>query len=133
MANGKFYVRIVGIVFDPSQKKVLIGKRKTEDFWTFIDGELEGEKELNQSLKQLTKDKIGFEVSNLGTVFANNKKTEEGEDELSIYFLCEVKSGEESLAEHIEEIKWVKADEIEALTKRTLPSRLREYLESITG
>jgi len=28
MGNGKFYVRIVGIIFNPKERKILIGKNK---------------------------------------------------------------------------------------------------------
>ncbi len=132
MNRIKFYVKIIGIVFDPNTRKILVGKRKNEDFWTFIDGELETEKELNNNLKKLTKEKTGFEVSNLGTIFADTSKN--GDDNgLSLYFLCEVKGGKENLAPHIEEIKWVKANEIESLTNSKLPSRLKEYLMNICG
>ncbi len=129
MANGKFYVRIIGIVFDPDQRKVLIGKNKGDKHYSFIDGELSYDKELNESLKKIIKEKTGYYISNLGSIFAGIKKKEE----LSIYFLCEIKDGKEDLGKGVKEIKWVKANEIENLINEKLPGKLMEYINSIAG
>ncbi|MBI2003855.1 hypothetical protein HYS72_00115 [Candidatus Pacearchaeota archaeon] len=129
MGNGKFHVRIIGIVFDPNQKKILIGKNKKDKNYSFVDGKLGYNEELNESLKKIIKDKTGYYTSNLGSIFAGIKKKEE----LAIYFLCEIKEGKEDLGKGVKEIKWAKANEIENLINEKIPGKLKEYLVNITG
>ena len=57
MKGEKFYVKIIGIVFDPNQKKILIGKNKKDKNYSFVDGELSYGKDLNESLKKIIKNK----------------------------------------------------------------------------
>ncbi len=129
MKGEKFYVKIIGIVFDPNQRKILIGKNKGDKNYSFVDGKLNYNRELNESLKKIIKDKTGYYTSNLGSIFAGVKKKEE----LAIYFLCEIKEGKEDLGKGVKEIKWVKANEIENLINEKLPEKLKEYIESIAG
>ncbi|MDP2672507.1 MAG: NUDIX domain-containing protein [Nanoarchaeota archaeon] len=127
MGNGKFYVRIVGIIFDPKERKILIGKNKGDKKYSFVDGELHYDEELNLGIKRVTKEKTGYIISNLGTIFSGIKKKEE----LAIYFLCEIKDGKAKPGKNVKEIKWVKAKEIENLINEKLPNRLKEYLVNI--
>lgn len=129
MKGGKFYVKIIGIVFDPNQRKILIGKNKGDKNYSLVDGKLSYNQELNESLKKIIKDKTGYYTSNLGSIFAGIQKKEE----LAIYFLCEIKEGKEDLGKGVKEIKWVKANEIEHLINEKLPGKLMEYIKSITG
>src|SRR3989344_7818309 len=124
MGNGKFYVRIVGIIFNPKERKILIGKNNGDKNYSFVDGELCYDEELNWGIKRVTKEKTGYEISNLGTIFAGLKNKEE----LAIYFLCEIKNGEAKPGKNVKEIKWVKANEIENLINEKLPGKLKEYL-----
>ena len=126
MPNGKFYVKIIGIIFNPSERKILLGKNKGDGYFSFVDGELRYDEELNQGVKRVTQEKTGYIVSNLGSVFAGINP--EKEDELAMYFLCEVKDGKETPGENVEEIKWVKAHEIEDLINEKLPKKLIEYV-----
>lgn len=129
MKSEKFNVKIVGIVFDPHRKKILIGKNKGDKNYSFVDGKLNHGQELNESLKRIIKEKTGYYTSNLGSIFAGIKKKEE----LAIYFLCEIKEGKEDLGKGVKEIAWVKANEIEKLINEKLPEKLKEYLVNITG
>ena len=129
MKGEKFYVKIIGIVFDPNQKKILIGKNKKDKNYSFVDGELSYGKDLNESLKKIIKEKTGYYISNLGSIFAGVKK----KGELAIYFLCEIKEGIEELGKGVKEIKWAKANEIENLINEKLPGKLLEYVKNITG
>ncbi len=129
MSNEKFYVKIIGIVFDPNQRKILVGKNNGDKHYSFIDGELSYNEELNECLKKITKEKTGYDIINLGSVFAGIKKKEE----LSIYFLCEIKNGNVKPGKKVKEIKWVKAKEIENLINEKLPEKLWEYVKSIAG
>ncbi len=127
MANGKFYVKVIGIIFNPKERKILIGKNNGDKNYSFIDGELKYDEELNLGLKRVTKEKTGYDISNLGSIFAGLKEKEE----LAIYFLCEIKNGEVKPGKDVKEIKWVKANEIENLINEKLPKKLKEYLNSI--
>ena len=129
MGNGKFYVKIVGIIFNPKERKILIGRNKKDKNYSFVDGELKYDEELNSGLKRVTKEKTGYDVSNLGSIFAGLRKKEE----LAIYFLCEIKNGKEIRGQEVKEIKWVKANEVENLIKEKLPRKLKEYIDSIAG
>ena len=127
MESGKFYVRVIGIIFNPKERKILIGKNNGDKNYSFVDGELKYDEELNLGLKRVIKEKTGYEISNLGSIFAGLRKKEE----LAIYFLCEIKNGKETCGSKVEEIKWVKANEIENLINEKLPGKLKEYLNSI--
>lgn len=129
MKSEKFYVKVIGVVFDPHRKKILIGKNKGDKYYSFVDGKLNHDKELNESLKKIIKEKTGYYISNLGSIFAGIKKKEE----LAIYFLCEIKEGKEDLGRGVKEIKWVKADEIEDFINEKLPGKLMEYIKNIAG
>ena|SRR3989344_7866019 len=131
MERSKFYVHIIGIVFDPAKKKILIGKNKGDKNFSFIDGELRENEEINEGIKRVTKGKTGYSVSNLGAVFTGKKVGKD--DTLSIYFLCEVIDGKEVLGKKVDQIIWVKANGVEKLINEKLPSRLKEYLKNITG
>lgn len=131
MQREKFYVKIVGIVFDPLKRRILIGKNKGDPEFSFVDGELNHNEELNSCLKRTIKEKTGYEISNLGSIFSG--KSIDDNNELVIYFLCEVKNGQEKLGNNVEKIVWVKADEIEKLTNEKIPSRLYKYLKEIAG
>src|SRR3989344_5808355 len=92
MESGKFYVRVIGIIFNPKERKILIGKNNGDKNYSFVDGELKYDEELNLGLKRVIKEKTGYEISNLGSIFAGLRKKEE----LAIYFLCEIKNVKEN-------------------------------------
>lgn len=131
MKRTKYYIRIIGITFDPLRRKILLGKNYGDKFLSFLDGEIENDEELNSSLKRITKEKTGYIVSNLGAVFAELK--DKKGDELRIYFLCEIKEGKEKPGKKVKELRWVKSKEIEELINEKLPKRLKEYLSNIAG
>ena len=133
MEGTKFNVRVVGILFDPAEKKILVGKNKGEGHFSFVDGELKYEEELDLGLKRVATEKTGYVVHNLGVIFVNNRIGGENTDTLELYFLCEVKKGEEKPGEKVEELRWIKAEEFEDLSNRRLPSRLQEYIKNICG
>ncbi len=133
MERATFKVKIIGIVFNPETKEILLGKRKDEEKYSFLDGDLNYEEDLDISLKRVVKEKTGYEVKNLGVVFARNHLKGKDNDKLNLYFLCEISDGKEKSLED-EELIWVKsAEEIEEKFGRHLTSRLKEYVQNITG
>ena len=132
MEKTKFYVKVIGVLFNPENKKILVGKNKEDKYFSFLEGHLDQDEELDVGLKRITNKKTGYIIHNLGTIFARNN-IEGKKETLEVYFLCEATEGQEKLAENIQEIKWIKAREFEELANQKLPSRLKEYILNITG
>lgn len=129
--KGVFATILLGVVFDPKTKKILISKRKKDKYvpeltWGFIGGRPEYKKELDEELKKKIKEKSGFNVESLGTIFA--KVYPEKEELLAIYYLCEVVGGKEKLGEDIEELKWVSPEELESYFTTSFHPHLKEYI-----
>jgi ADP-ribose pyrophosphatase YjhB (NUDIX family) len=124
--TDKFDVKIVGIVFEPKSKMILIGKRFNDKTYSFLEGELNYKEELDKCLKRVAKEKTGYIVHNLGAVYARNKLKKKNEFE--IFFLCEATEGKEKPGKNIAELKWVKPKEIEKELKTKLPTRLKEFI-----
>ncbi|HIG94736.1 MAG: NUDIX hydrolase [archaeon GW2011_AR13] len=122
----RFDVKLIGIIFNPQKRLIMLIKRKTKDAYTFLDGPLTYKDELDVKLKTYSKEKTGYNIKNLGAVYARNCL--EKENRLHLYFLCEIASGKENKAQDIEEIKWVKPSQVEKYLKEKLPPRLKEYI-----
>lgn len=129
MENHKFSVKVVGIVFNPATRKVLIGRKKSDKLFTFLEGKLTFDEELDLGLKKVAQEKTGYNIKNLGAVFAKNCLPKK--DELELYFLCEIADGKEKLGKEITELKWVNPKEVERLMQKKLPTRLREYIHNL--
>ncbi|MGA2130442.1 MAG: NUDIX hydrolase [Candidatus Pacearchaeota archaeon] len=129
---NNFQVIVLGIIFDPKERKILVGKRENDPYmpnlkWVFPGGRLTADGEINKALKDRIKAQTGLDVKNLGAVFS--KTYEERRDILAIYFLCEAKNGNKPKAgEKIKELKWAKATELEDLFATSFHPRLKEYL-----
>jgi len=128
---NNFQVIVLGIIFDPKERKILIGKRKNDPYfpklkWVFPGGGLTNDGEINKALKDYIKVQTGLEVKNLGAVFS--KTYEEKRDLVAIYFLCEAIKGKLKAGEELKSLKWVKAAELEKLFATSFHPRLKEYL-----
>lgn len=131
MEDENFKVILLGVVFDPKTRKILIGKRENDPHipelsWCFLGDFLNYEKGLDKTLKEKIKEQTGYNVKNLGTIFS--KKYPEKKDFLAIYFLCEVFEGEEKAGGDIQELKWVAPNELENHFTTSFHSRLKEYI-----
>jgi ADP-ribose pyrophosphatase YjhB (NUDIX family) len=125
----KFKVKIIGILFNPSARKILIGRNEGEKNLSFLEGVLKYDEQLDVGLKRVAKEKTGYNVHNLGAVYAENKLKEK--DELILYFLCEATEGKEKPGKRVTELRWVSPKEIPKLIKEKLPTRLKEYILSL--
>ena len=128
MEYDKFRVKVIGIIFDPKKREVLIGRKIGETKYSFVDGNLSHKEELDKGLKRVAKEKTGHDVHNLGAIYARNCLETSKEDKLALYFLCEIENGEEKKGEEVEELIWIKPSQVEEKLKEKLPSRLREYI-----
>lgn len=129
--QGVFLVNVLGIVFDPKTKKILIGKRENDPYikelsWCFPGGRPKNGEDLEDSLKREVKKKTGLNVGSVGVIFA--KTYPEKREFLSIYFLCEVVGGEEKAGELFTEIKWVNPEELENYFTTSFHPKLKEYI-----
>jgi len=133
-AKAPFEVIVLGIVFDPARRKILIGKRENDPdipklTWCFPGGKLLYGQDIDKTLKKAVKVKTGYEVKNLGTIFS--KTYPEKKDLMAVYFLCEVFKGKEKAGGNFLELKWVKPGEIEKHFTTSFHPRLKEYIMNL--
>ncbi len=126
-----FTVILLGVVFDPKNKKILIGKRENNPHiaklsWCFPGGRLNYSEEMDSTLKQKIKEKTGLDVKNLGSIFS--KTYPEKKEFLAIYFLCEAVSEGEKVGGDFVELKWVKPEELENHFTTSFHPHLKEYI-----
>lgn len=134
MEEKYFEVVLLGIIFDPKERKILLGKRENDPNlpnleWCFPGGRLKHGESIDKKLKERIKTKTGYEVKNLGSVFVNTAP--EKKDTLIIYFLCEIFKGEAKPGDDLVELKWVNPKELENYRKRKMNTRLKEYVMNI--
>ncbi len=127
----KFSAVVIGIIYDPARKKILVGRRENDPHvekltWCFPGGRLNIGDEVDKALKTHILKKTGYEIKNLGAIFS--KIVNEKQDMLIVYFLTEVFKGKEKPGDGIVELKWVDPEEIEELFQTSFNSRLKEYL-----
>jgi hypothetical protein len=127
--TDKFNVKIVGILFNPKARKILVGKNKGDKNLSFLEGDLKNNEELDIGLKRTSKEKTGYIIHNLGAVYAENKL--KNKNELKIYFLCEATEGKEKPGKKVIELKWINPKEVEKQLNTKLPARLKEYISSL--
>ena len=127
--KDSFRIKIIGIIFNPEKREIMIGKKCDEKFWNFLETELTYKDNMDKKLKEAIKEKTGYNVKNLGAVFS--KKDSEQEDLIEIYFLCEIFEGKEKKGPGIEEIKWIKPAHTERYLNEKLPTRLKGYLSNL--
>ena len=131
MEMATFNTILLGVIFDPAKRKILIGRRENDPYikkltWVFPGGSLNYEEDLDAALKKKIKEKTGLDVKNLGAVFA--KTYPEKKEFLSIYFLCEAVGGEEKAADDLVELKWVKPEEVENYFTTSFHPHMKEYI-----
>ena len=129
--TGEFNVVLLGVIYDPSTKKILIGRRESDPHlprleWCFPGGRLRRGEKLGDSFKERIKEKTGLEVANLGSIFS--KVYPEKDNLIAIYFLSEKRDGEEKAQQDFVELKWVSPEEIEEYFKVSFHPRLKEYI-----
>jgi len=134
MAENNFKVIVLGIVFNPETKKILIGRRENDSYikelgWCFPGGDVNVGYEPEETLKNEIKNKTGLEVGSLGAVFS--KVYPEKKDFLAIYYLCEVIGGKEKAGDKFRETKWVNPEELEKYFTTSFHPKLKEYIMNL--
>jgi len=132
--NHKFEVIIVGIIFNPRTKKILIARAEDDQTipgltW-FFPGEMANhDEDVDATLKKTLKLKTGYDVKNLGAIFS--KVYPEKPDLLAVYFLTEAFDGEEKPGAHLTELKWVSPNELRNYFTTSFHKKLEEYLNEL--
>jgi len=132
--RGVFLLNVLGIVYNPKIKKILIGRRENDSYlkelsWTFPGGRPAYDNELEHYLGHEIKIKTGIDVEVEKIIFA--KTYPENREFLSIYYLCKPMGGLEQAGEKFVEIKWVKPTEVKDYFTTSLHSTLFEFLKSL--
>lgn len=126
-----FKAILLGIIYDPGKKKILIGRRENDPYvsklnWTPPGGRIIPGEDLENSLKIKIKEQTGLDVENLGNIFA--MIPEEKNNFILLIYLCEVVGGEEKVGGNLKEIKWVKPEELDSYFTIAYHPHLREYI-----
>lgn len=124
--SPKFEVIVLGLIFNPLKKEMLLVKREKDSKWFFPGGKLKPGENIDMSLKELIQAKTGYLVKNIGTFFSQTY--EDDKDKVSIYFLTEIFEGVEKIGEGIEELKWVKVKDLEESVDIPMHKKLKEFL-----
>lgn len=132
--KGIFLVNVLGIVYDPQAKLILIGKRENDPYlkelsWVFPGGRPTYEGELDDNLKTIIKDKTGLDTDVKEVVFA--KTYPEKREFLSVYFCCVSSKQEVKAGNGFSEFKWVKPTEVQNYFTTSLHPKLLEYLKTL--
>ena len=126
METQKFLVKIIGIIFEPKSRMIMVGKNFGDKNFSFLEGNLKYNEELDVGLKRIAKQKTGYKIHNLGAIYAKNRLKKK--NQLHLYFLCEATEGKEKPGPKVEKLKWIKPKQVEKEINEKLPSRLRGYI-----
>ena len=132
--KGVFLVNVLGIVYHPETKMILIGRRENDPYlkeltWVFPGGRSDYENELEDSLKLIVKKQTGLEIKVAQAVFA--KTYPEKREFLSVYLLSAPQGGVEKAGGELKELKWVKPTEVKDYFTTSLHPKLLEYLKTL--
>ena len=132
--RGVFLVNVLGIIYNPKTKKILIGKRENDPHmkelsWCFPGGRPSYKEDLEFYLKYEIKKKTGLNIGVKKVVFA--KTYPEKREFLSIYYLCDIRDGKKKAGEDLVELKWVKPIEVKRYFTTSLHPKLLKYLRTL--
>ena len=129
--RGVFLVNLLGIIYNPETRMVLIGKRVndpniTELSWVFPGGRANYDGDLEDSLAGEILAKTGLNVTVGDVIFA--KTYPERREFLSIYYLCQVTDGAELAGISITELKWIRPSQVTQYFTTSIHPKVLEYL-----
>ncbi|HLD02857.1 MAG TPA: NUDIX domain-containing protein [Candidatus Nanoarchaeia archaeon] len=132
--RGVYLVNVLGIVYDPKTKKILIGRRENDPHikkltWCFPGGRPKYEESLENGLEREILIKTGLEVKVKKLIFARTHP--EKLEFLSLYYHCEVSGGMEKAGELLKELKWVKPEEIGKHFTTSVHPEITRYLKTL--
>jgi len=133
-SKGVFLVNVLGIIYNPKTKKILIGRRENDPYikqlsWCFPGGRPAYKNDIEHYLKLEIKNKTNLTVNIKKIIFA--KTYPEKREFLSIYYYCEIISGKEKAGEDMAEIKWVKPTEVKKYFTTSLHPMAFKFLKEL--
>ncbi len=134
--KGVFLVNLLGIIYNPETKKILIGRRENDPHlkeltWVFPGGRPDYKSDMDVNLKFEIKENTGLDVEVKHIVFA--KTYPEKREFLSIYYHCELTSPNqtESTEGNLKEFKWVTPSEVGNYFTTSIHPTILEYLKTL--
>jgi ADP-ribose pyrophosphatase YjhB (NUDIX family) len=132
--KGVFLVNVLGIVYNPKTKKILIGRRENDPYimklsWCFPGGTAGYEGDLELYVRDEIRAKTRLEVEVKNIVFA--KTYPENREFLSIYYHCEPTAGRAIAGGAFKEIKWVKPTNVRRYFTTSLHGKVFDYLKNL--
>lgn len=135
--RGVFLINVLGILYNPKEKLILIGRRENdphiEDLtWCFPGGRPSYQNEIEDCLKDQIKIKTGLDIKNEKIIFA--KTYPENREFMSIYYYCEVSdfSQKAVAGEKFVELKWVKPDEVNEYFTTSIHPKILDFLRKLS-
>jgi len=131
--HDDFKVILVGMIYNPENKKILIGKGNldpnSKSGWCFPGARLKQDENLDKKLKEKIQAQTGYKVKNLGSIFVRTPKKEP--NAFVVYFMCEIFSGKEKAQNGLTELKWINPNECQKYFTKNMNTRLKEYFKSL--
>lgn len=133
---GVYLVNVLGIIYDPQKKQILIGRRKDDPHlkeltWCFPGGRPKYGEDLDAALKREVKAKTGLDVSVKKLIFA--RAHPERKEFLSLYYACEPIGGIEKPGELFVETKWVEPGDAQNHFTTSVHPKILDYIKSLTN
>lgn len=134
--KGVFLVNLLGIIYDPIAKKILIGRRVDDPHlkdlsWVFPGGRPDYKQDMDVNLRLDIKENTGLDIDIKKIVFA--KTYPEKREFLSIYYHCELTApGQNEVTEgNLKELKWIKPTEVEKYFTTSIHPKILECLKTL--
>ena len=133
--KGIFLVNVLGIIYNPKLKKILIGRREADPYvlklsWGFPGGRPTYDREIEDSLKEEIKKKTGLEVEIKEIIFARITP-EIKRKQILFYYYCETEQEKAEAGEKFVEVKWIKPSEYRKYFKTSVHPKISKFLKSL--
>lgn len=132
--RGVYLVNVLGIVYNPKTKKILIGRRENDPHvkeleWSFPGGRLHQDKTVEETLRHEVKVKTEVNVRVKNILLA--RIPEENKQFLLLYYYCETTNGKAQAGEKFMEVNWINPNEYKRYFKTSVHPEIRRFLEKL--
>jgi len=129
-----FLLNVLGVIYDPTTKQILIGKRENDPYITELSRTFPGgrpayQEDLEFYLQHEIQIKTWLDVDVKNIIFA--KTYPEKREFLAIYYLCEIIWGEIKAGEKFSEVKRIKPTDVQKYFTTSLHPKVLEYLRTL--
>jgi|SRR3989344_5593185 len=133
--RGIFMINLVGIIYNPKIKKILIGRREKDPYvpelgWCFPGGRPSYDRELGESLKDEIKKKTGLEVEVKDLIFARITP-EIKRKQVIVYYYCETRQEEIKAGEKFVDVKWIFPGEYKNYFQTSVHQKIAKFLRGL--